>query len=166
MGTWRAKPPVTDQTEGLSCWAHAMESWTFATPGVADETADELIGRFDGLSCVNGNGTLRPSRAMPHFKRLYGLQHEIIRDMADFTPAHVQTRLKKGLALLAFTGEPVGGGSGPAMSHVVVIYGADKFSFCAMDPLASPSSPLPGGYWCAKASAFRADKTKLTLLWR
>jgi hypothetical protein len=143
-----------------------MESWTFATPGVPNETHDELLRRFDALSCLTPGGSLRPARAMPHFKRLYGLNSEVIRDKAGFTTAHLQQRLKKGLALLAYTSAPLGGGSGPAMSHVVVIYGADKFSFCAMDPLANPAAALPGAYWCTKATEFRADKTKLTLLWR
>lgn len=164
MGVWRARPVITDQNDGLpTCWAHAMESWTMATHGVKTELADELIERFRDLRCVTPAGALSPRRALPHLKRIYGLDAEIVTNMAKLTPALVQQALKRAHALMAYTTAPSGG---PQMHHVVVIYGADKFTLCAMDPLAHPESPLPGDYVKHRVSDFRADKTEVTLLYR
>jgi hypothetical protein len=164
MGVWRARSPVTDQLEGNTCWAHALESWTFATHGVADETADEPIQRFFALGCVTRSGALSPSRALPHLRRIDGLRNEVIHNRNDITSAHIQHTLKRGLALIAYTHGTLG--SAPALSHCVVVYGADKFSLCVMDPLTNPGSALPGGYWCQKVSDFRRDLSKATLLYR
>lgn len=164
MGTWRARPPITDQADGqLNCWAHAMESWTFATHGVANETVEELMDRFRDLSCVTPSGSLRAKRALPHLKRLYDLDAEQIDDAKDLTAGKVQQSLKRSHSLLAYTSAA---DSGPQMHHVVVIYGADKFSMCVMDPLAHPENELPGDYITYRISDFTRDKTELTLLAR
>lgn len=164
MGTWRARPPITDQNDGqLNCWAHAMESWTFATHGVANETVDELMDRFRDLSCVTPSGSLRAKRALPHLKRIYDLDAEKIDDPDELNAAKVQKSLKRGHSMLAYTSAPDGGAQ---MHHVVVVYGADKFSMCVMDPLAFPENDLPGGYVTYRISEFTRDKTELTLLSR
>lgn len=164
MGTWRARPPITDQSDGLpTCWAHALESWTFATHGVSNETVAELLDRFRALGCVTPAGALRASRALPHLKRIYDLDAEKMTDPATLTPAKVQAALRRAHALLAYTSAP---SDGPQMHHAVVIYGADKFSMCVMDPLAYPEDELPGAYLTYRISDFRRDKTEMTLLSR
>lgn len=165
MGKWRIRPPITDQVEGNTCWAHALESWLKVTAGVAFETAGELIQKFYTLGCVTRSGALSPSKAVSHLWLMYRLRHEVIYDSNKFTSDYLQSKLRHSHVLLVFTDDALDE-DGPALSHTVVVYGADKFSFCAMDPLAHPNTLLPGALWCKTFKVFKTGKTILHVLWR
>lgn len=165
MGTWKMRPPLVDQTAGtFECWATALESWTKITPSVTDMDKEDIIDKFRDFGVVTESGGFRPRRGLAHLEREFGLKSEKLVGSGKLTSEYLQGKLKKSYVLVARLGGLV-----PLIGrvfHVVVVYGADKFSFCYMDPLANPmdSFGLTAGFVTKKFSEFTT--TECTVMWR
>lgn len=165
MGTWKMRPPLIDQTAGtFECWATALESWTKVTSGVTDMEKEDIIEKFRGFGVVTASGGFRPRRGLAHLDREFGLKSEKLIGKGKLTSEYLQEKLKKSYVLVARLGGlvPLVG----RVFHVVLVYGADKFSFCYMDPLANMADPLglTANYVTKTFNDFTA--TECTVMWR
>src|SRR5687767_11132051 len=135
MGTWKMRPPLVDQTAGtFECWATALESWTRITSSVPNMEKYDIIEKFRTFGVVTETNGFRPRRGLPHLEREFGLKNEKLVGSGKLKTEYLQEKLKRSHVLIARLGGLV-----PLIGrvfHVVVVYGADKFSFCYMDPLA------------------------------
>lgn len=148
MGAWRMRPPIVEQPDDFTkCWAAVFESFSQVTPPYKKITIDEIIDRFTKRPGrrVRPNGNLRLPSGLLEFERDFSLDFRIDIDSKDFTTEFLQPLVSKShvmLYLLSWVPIPdlPDGSRGRRVWHTVLVYGADKFSYCVMDPL------VPGIY--------------------
>lgn len=158
MGTWRMRPPWDPQESYETCWKSAISSFTRATAGVADRTADEVARTMKGHNCVNVGGKRdgglkmgRRSRA-----RTLGFLNSEFRLMSDqvnrdkekrarrTSPDQDEGEISRDTLSIAYLGAALGKShvvlsyskSPGGWWHTVVVYGVDTLWMCAMDPMA------------------------------
>ena len=165
MSKWRERPPPTLQG-ALTCWAAAISSFGRVTRGVPDWKApSDVIKHFNAAfpDELNADGSLKTPSGWIVFAKAFGLSLEEIRlknppigpgaatsgmtstVVDDLALEHFAAKLKKSHVITVIAPE-----NEDNPSHTVVVYGADKFRLCYMDPLSDPSLPMssprpPGG---------------------
>jgi hypothetical protein len=149
------------QPEARLCWAAAIKSYTFSTPGIKNTLMKRVIEIAKDNRCVEPDGTLKnEDDTFRMLEREFGLTSdanqrriekrrnrvhpsqsfaEIPRD--ELPPDYFVDKLKHSHVVFAyFLGS---GPTGDDVFHTVTVYGYDKFSYCYMDPLRS-KDPLNG----------------------
>ena len=136
MGAWRMRPPIVPQPDDYTrCWAAVFESFSRVTPPYEKITLDEIVDRFTKRPGrpVRRNGNLRLPRGLLQFEYDFGLDFMINIKKSDLTTEFLQPLLRKSHVMLFFRSWVRG--PNRRVWHTVLVYGADKFSFCVMDPL-------------------------------
>lgn len=157
MSAWRMRPPPTLQG-ALTCWAAAISSFGRVTRGVPDwATPGDVVKHFKSHLAgeLNGDGSLKTPSGWVAFAKAFDLEIEEIRlndplrgagtatpgitskVANDLAPEHFVGKLQKSHVITV-----IGTLHSSGLSHTVVVYGADKFRLCYMDPLSDPSRPL------------------------
>ena len=159
MSEWRMRPPPTLQG-ALTCWAAAISSFGRVTRGVPDWASPEAVVKHFAADAtlkaeLNADGSLKAPSGYIAFAKAFDLKIEEIRINNPLTGAGIATskitsKVSNDLAPEHFVGKlqkshvltVIGIADSSALSHAVVVYGADRFRLCYMDPIFDPSRPL------------------------
>jgi hypothetical protein len=197
---WRARPPSIQQGI-LTCWSASISSFSRAVHGFRD-FADiaSVRAEFSKFTPgeINPDGSLKTPTGWVKFASRFSLHIQEIRirdplgSVGAASPGITDSIVADDLALVHFSSKlrrshviVVKGTSDPtAASHTVVVYGADKFRLCFMDPLRDPSVPTdparsgavpirrPGGsgraaenFFCETYNDF-VDGPRYLLIWK
>lgn len=133
------RPPPKRTQNALTCWAASLSSW-LSVLGVQQISTDEILGRYIGTSCIDGDNALPLATAEEVYAEWAVKFEFFVPSDGKPTGAQWRERLRKhGHLLLAKTGTGIG--------HVVVVYGS------GFDDQGMPSSdwisvmdPLVGGH--------------------
>jgi hypothetical protein len=194
MQAWRMRPPPMQQSE-LTCWAAAISSFAQVTPGIPKwGTPEDVITEFKKHPTlkftVNTDDSLKTPRGWRIFANMFGLEIEEIRldiflvgpgaatrgivsQVADdLLPSHFVPKLRRSHVITVIAPH-----NREHFSHTVVVYGADTFRLCYMDPFVDPSNrgstPRPPGgsgrvamnWFCNTYDDFSSGPRYL-LIWR
>jgi hypothetical protein len=156
MQAWRMRPPPTQQG-ALTCWAAAISAFARVTPGIPKwGTPEDVITEFKKHPTlqftVNTDNSLRTPRGWRFFANIFGLEIEEIRftdpltgrvgsatrgivshAAAELIPTHFVPKLRRSHVITVIAPR-----NPKHFSHTVVVYGADTFRLCFMDPLRDP----------------------------
>jgi hypothetical protein len=120
------RPALVRQSNAMSCWAAALESWlSVCRPGAPyDEGwALEAMSRWQaGDSRIEWEGLIA-------LASLFSMRTEEVGPGA-LTPDHLEERLHAGHLYLTYIPTP-----GPVAAHTVVVYGIGNAAVDVMDPL-------------------------------
>lgn len=186
MGAWRMRPPPVQQGP-LQCWAAAISSWSRVVSRVKDfTTIRAVIDEFRRFAPdeINTDGTLKTPSGWIAFAKEFDLKIEEILLSGAPTPgirvtrasdlklSHFESKLQSSHVLVVIAPETDAG-----MSHTVVVYGADRFHICFMDPLQDPAAtggtrPAGGAgrvaknWFCDAYEDFGVPAQRYLLIWR
>ncbi len=157
MAAWRMRPmPV--QQGALTCWAAAISSFSRVTRGVTDfASVPDVVARFNASlpAELNSDGSLKTPSGWIAFAKEFDLEVEEIRindpiKGAGTATSGITSKVVDSLEANHFVPKlqhshvivVIGTSSLHGLSHTVVVYGADRFRLCFMDPLSDPALPL------------------------
>ena len=161
MARWRFRPMRVAQPKRRLCWAAAIKSYTYATPGVTRRSMKQVIDIAKDNGCVEGDGTLKNDRnTLRMLEREFGLTNDVRQRRIEKRRNRVNPKQtfaeiprdelpadyfvdKLSHSHVVFANFLGSGPSGDDVFHMVTVYGYDKFSYCYMDPLRS-KDPVNG----------------------
>jgi len=109
-----AKPKDVHQKTNWTCWAAALESWSYVVPQSAYYAQADVLDMFSYLT--DNNGGLPPLR-FPSVAQFFAMKYEVVRG-SDFGYSFIET------TLCWFGHMYVAYNRTDGSSHAVVVYGA------------------------------------------
>ncbi len=143
-------PPVVAQQATWTCWAAALESWSYVSSEVV-ATQEDLIKAH----ATDANGGLDPETGWPPVAQAMQVQYRVFDPGAELDPAFIQAKLAQGHVLAGYRFD-----SGAA--HMNVVYGISacngaEATLSVMDP--------NGGELAQRPISFYRNKAALIIGW-
>jgi hypothetical protein len=196
---WRSRPPSIQQGP-LECWAAAISSFSRAVFGIKDfSTIADVQAEFRSFAPgeILPDGSLSTPSGWIEFANRFGLNIVEIRiidptagragpatsgiissAVDDLEAGHFTPKLRRSHVIVVKGTRRASG-----LSHTVVVYGADRFRLCFMDPLRDPTIPTrgsgaiplrpPGGsgraganWFCQTYDEFVGSVPRFLLIWK
>ena len=78
MALWRFRPVRVAQPKSRLCWAAAIKSYTYATPGIKRTSMKKVIEIAKDNGCVESDGTLKnDTNTFRMLEREFGLTNDL-----------------------------------------------------------------------------------------